>query len=171
MHPKNASAKSHNAGEAGQRRPTTRRTPPAESTSLPAHLKHHLARQGLENAQAQDPSKQKSKQLPQGDTQDSNGSDESASKWFDKANERGPQGQKESPSSNGMSLVCVCCNELFMLITPSQNRPSSLETSTFPITSSHPVATMISSAPSTTLTARTKICVELLTTLPSRIRD
>ncbi|ETN43106.1 uncharacterized protein HMPREF1541_02264 [Cyphellophora europaea CBS 101466] len=100
MSSKDASAKYRDQNGPRSRKPVSRRTPPAESKSLPAHIKKELARANIPSAQAQDPSKQKASQIYKQDTQDSNGSDESAAKWFDKANERGPQGQRESPSNN-----------------------------------------------------------------------
>lgn len=81
-------------------RPIPRRTPPAESKSLPAYKKQELAQPTPTGVHAQDPSKQ-NKRVPNEETRDSNGSDESAGKWFDKANKHGPQGQRESPSTDG----------------------------------------------------------------------
>ena len=170
---KDASAKYPEKTEPLRRKLAPRRTPPAESKSLPAHKKQELARQGIETSQAQDPSKQKSTQLPQQDTHDSNGSDESASKWFDKANERGPQGQRESPSTDGTyhSSGSGCVRILFTNVLV-QSHPSSLATrsSTSPTTLSHLVATMTRLAPSIAMTARTRTFAALSTTSPSRIR-
>lgn len=168
-----ASAKIHDSGDKNHRGLAARRAPPADSKSLPAHLKQELVRQGVETAQAQDPSKQKSKQLRQGDTQDSNGSDESASRWFDKANERGPQGQRESPSTNGMSALGYGYLRQFLLTIDKQSLLSSLamKSSTTPTISYHPAATMTCLGPTTMPTVRTRIFVESLMISPWKTRD
>jgi hypothetical protein len=100
MNTTKSAAKSRKVAHPPKSRKVPRRTPPTESTSLPAHKKQELALEAATGTQAQDPSKQHNR-IPNEETRDSNGSDESAGKWFDKANKHGPQGQRESPSTDG----------------------------------------------------------------------
>ena len=106
MNSKNASAKPHRMNPQSQSKPMLRRKPPAESTSLPAYKKKELLRPSVNDRRAQDPAAQTSG-IPNEESRDSNGSDASAGKWFDKANRNGPQGQREETSPNGESSLCT----------------------------------------------------------------